>query len=96
MVGLYAFSTWYSLSIPSIYLTLTLNLNSSQHVVSLSTILEVQNTRQINSREVLLEMTTAVGNIPSNDYSGTNALKATNNNSILLLAFNNIDNRMRY
>jgi hypothetical protein len=60
----------------------------------LSAILEVQDARQINAGEVILKMTTAIGNVPSNDFSGTNALKATDDNGILPLNFSDAQNGM--
>lgn len=96
LASVYAFSTMRSSSSPSIYLTLTPNFNASQHIISLSAVLAMQDTYRANAGDVLLEMTMAVGNVPSNDYSGANALKATDDNGILPLTFNDADNGMRY
>jgi hypothetical protein len=96
LASLQAFANWPSSSGPSIVLTLTPNFNASQHIVSLSAVLEVQNVRQVNSGEVLLEMKMVEGNVPSNDYRGTNALKARDDNGVLPLTFQDAENGMRY
>ena len=92
---LQTFFGWSS-SRPSILLTLTPNFNTLEHIVSLSAILEVHDARHIHPGQVLLEMKMVDGNVPSNDYQGTNAIKATDEYGILPLTFNDAENRMRY
>lgn len=81
----------------SVSLTFTPNFNTSQHIVSLSAILEVQNAHPINAGEVLLEINmVGEGNVPSNDYQGIYALKAADDNGVLPLVFNDTKSGMRY
>jgi hypothetical protein len=82
---------------PSISLTFTPNFNASQHILSLSAVLEVQNAGPINAGEALLEIKmVGEGNVPSNDYQGAYALQATDDNGVLPLMFNDTEGGTRY
>jgi hypothetical protein len=63
----------------------------------LSAVLEVQNVHPINAGETLLEIKMVrEGNVPSNDYQGAYALKATDDNGALPLMFNDTESGTRY
>lgn len=96
MTSLSILSKWSVATRPSISLTLTPNFNASKHIVSLSATLVVQDARQVNSGDVLFEIKMIEGNVPSNDYQGSNSLKATDDNGVLSLSFSDTSNGMRY
>lgn len=92
---LQTFSTW-PCSRPAILLKLTPNFNNLDHIMSLSAVLEVRDVCRRHPGQVLVEMKMMDGNVPSNDYQGTNALKAADEHGILPLKFNDAENGMRY
>ena len=92
-----AFDTSHSVSKPSILLDITPIFNESHHATSLVSSLVLKYVPDIETGNVLLEMTTLQDNAPSNDYSGEHSLHASDENGVLPTYFeDDTKSNMRY